>query len=903
MSKYSSVKLSALSAAMISSASVIATPVFAATVADENEEHIEKIMVTGSRIARTELSSSSPITVVSKVQMERLGITDVGEALRKLPSLTGNTANAQSDSGAGSVATVTLRGIEASNTLILINGRRTIAANAENQVDLLSIPFEAVEQIQVLKDGASAIYGSDAIAGVVNIITKNNFEGAGINASYGISGRGDGAEKHIGLTLGASSDRGSLMIALAQNNTDGWLSRDRTRTQDADFRHVGGQNQRSGTAPNARLTGFGLGEGDWTVLDAANPGDVIPWDYDVMGYNYHDVTSGSNTLKNTTMFFTGEYELTDDVQVFAEISSYQGWNRGNQAPPGVDTAWYGSGTETPAFHHYDADGNQFGVGAKQKYNPFGVEGNVSRRFVEYGPRVYTTETDVTRYTLGFNGAFGDYDWNLTYSSQEGRMTTDGGLQPSLMRIDAALSDECGTSEAPDCVPLNVFGPPGTITREMLDYINVTKPFSINDNTLDYYQASLAGPVMELPAGTMQFAIGYEHREEQSKQRADISQQTETFDVSWGEATSDVVSPVRKIDEFYAELVIPTLDILEVQLAVRHSKYSDLGETTTNPKFGVIYKPLAQVTLRGSYSTGFRAPTMLQMYSKANAAFTEGIADPCDPSGTGVVANMPGCAGLVDGNILNTVKGFNVNSGGNSELMPEEAKNLTLGLVYQASDKLSLTLDYFKITQENVVFQSPEYVLDQAYVAQNPDYTDQVTRALGGTGYIVSVNAPNDNIAERTLDGLDLALMYGFDTYVGDWDINLQWSHFLTFDVQDTADSPSRSIAGLYDNSFGNIPEDRANLTLGWSKNDWSVTYNVEYLSATDEPGGHVMGSSHFHNAQVDYFYDPLGLDINLGVKNLWDKEPPLRYEGTNGVDYNTYSLRGSFFYMRLAKEF
>lgn len=301
MNKYSSFNLSALSAAMISSASVIATPAFAATVADENEQHIEKIMVTGSRIARTELSSSSPITVVSKVQMERLGITDVGEALRKLPSLTGNTANAQSDSGAGSVATVTLRGIEASNTLILINGRRTIAANAENQVDLLSIPFEAVEQIQVLKDGASAIYGSDAIAGVVNIITKKNYEGARINASYGVSGRGDGAEKRIGLTLGASSDRGSLMIALAQNNTDGWLSKDRTRTRDADFRHVGGQNQRSGTAPNARLTGFGLGEGEWTVLDAGNPGDVTPWDYDVMGYNYHDVTSGSNTDRKSVV--------------------------------------------------------------------------------------------------------------------------------------------------------------------------------------------------------------------------------------------------------------------------------------------------------------------------------------------------------------------------------------------------------------------------------------------------------------------------------------------------------------------------------------------------------------------------------------------------------------------------
>ena len=249
-----------------------------------------------------------------------------------------------------------------------------------------------------------------------------------------------------------------------------------------------------------------------------------------------------------------------------------------------------------------------------------------------------------------------------------------------MRIDAALSDDCGTEADPSCVPLNVFGPPGSITQEMLAYINVTKPFVINDNNLDYIQASIAGPIAELPAGPLQFAFGVEHREEQAIQRADISQQTETFDVSWGGASPDVITPVRKIDEIYAEFVIPTLDTLEVQLAVRHSRYSDIDENTTNPKVGVIWKPLEELTVRGSYSTGFRAPTMLQMYSGQSANWTEGITDPCDPTGTGVVANLPGCAGLEDGLIENTVKGFNVTSGGNKALLPEEAKNMTLGLL-------------------------------------------------------------------------------------------------------------------------------------------------------------------------------------------------------------------------------
>ena len=176
----STFKLSALSLAMMSLASAFAAPVFAA-----EEEEIEKIMVTGSRIARAEVTTSSPITVVTKEQLTKLGITDVSSALRRLPALTGNTANNQSSSGGNNIQTATLRGIEATNTLILLNGRRIVGSDENGLVDLSSIPFEAISQIQVLKDGASAIYGSDAIAGVINIMTRTNYDGFEVNASYG----------------------------------------------------------------------------------------------------------------------------------------------------------------------------------------------------------------------------------------------------------------------------------------------------------------------------------------------------------------------------------------------------------------------------------------------------------------------------------------------------------------------------------------------------------------------------------------------------------------------------------------------------------------------------------------------------------------------------------------------
>ena len=251
MKSSSSFKLSALSLAMLSSVAGIGTQAYAA-----EEEEVEKIMVTGSRIARAEVASSSPITVVSKEQLVNLGITDVSTALRRLPALTGNTANNQSSSGANNIQTATLRGIEASNTLVMLNGRRMVGSDEDGLVDLSAIPFEAINQIEVLKDGASAIYGSDAIAGVINIITKRNFEGFDVNAHYGRSSRGDADERKVGLVMGASTDKASIMIAASTSNNEGWEEKDRYMTQDADQRYLGGGNYRSGTAPNPRLRGF-----------------------------------------------------------------------------------------------------------------------------------------------------------------------------------------------------------------------------------------------------------------------------------------------------------------------------------------------------------------------------------------------------------------------------------------------------------------------------------------------------------------------------------------------------------------------------------------------------------------------------------------------------------------------
>jgi len=905
-------KRSALTLAVLNAGVACTVPAFAA------EEEIEKIMVTGSRIARAEVESTSPITVVTKAQLTNLGITDVSSALRRLPAVTGNTVNNQTSSGEFSIQTATLRGIEATNTLVLLNGRRIVGSDEDGLVDLSSIPFEAVSQIEVLKDGASAIYGSDAIAGVVNIITRKNFEGFEVNAHYGKSSEGDADEREVGLLMGFSADKGSIMIAASTTNNEGWEEKDRYMTAETQRLYLGGTNISSGTTPFARLSGFGLGSGTWTVLDANNPSEVVPFNYGEMGYNYRAAQSGANANKTNSVFVSGDYELSEDVTFFAELSFHDGFVQGNQAPPGTDTGWYGDSVDTPnAFKRYpDEDGNNFGVGPNQKYNPFGIAGNVSRRFSEYGSRLYKSDSTIKRYTLGLQGTmFEDYDWEVNFSSQSAEHVTRGGAQPSIIQIERALSDECETEADPDCVALNVFGPEGTITQDMLDFINTTAPVVTNKNDLMFMQAHVSGPIMELPAGELMFSTGAEYREDQLSMEADQAQRTATFDVSWGGSTTPVISPVREITEFYLELAIPVLDNLEVEAAVRYSDYSDINKSTTNPKFGVIYEPLDMLKLRATYSTGFRAPTMAQMYQGRTSTINTSLYDPCNPSNAAnFSSDDPRCValGLDPQYSQNAIQSNDIIGGGNADLKPEEAENMTLGVVLQPIENLSFTLDYFDIQQTNVVFNSPNFVIDQN-LNGNPNYKDAIIRSNNGTGYIQTIFSPQDNIAARNLAGFDFNANYLIESSVGEWRINFDTTYMDKFEVQDTSDSPFVDIVGSFGEAFGSIPEYKASMQLDWSMNNFRVTWDFNYNSEIEvrKPDGtvktytpddkiereDVMDATTIHNLQFGYFIEDYDADVHFGIQNVFDQEPPYMNEGVTSTDDNLYSFRGRFFYL------
>ena len=644
------------------------------------------------------------------------------------------------------------------------------------------------------------------------------------------------------------------------------------------------------------------------MLDANDPiGSTVPYDYSTMSYNFRGVQSGANDNKSNSLFISGDYDINDDVNFFTEFSLYDGFVRGNQAPPGIDTGYYAGSAEVPnAFLRYDdADGKHFGVGANQKYNPYGIAGNVARRFSEYGPRIYETESTVLRYTMGLQGViFNEFNWDMNFSSQSSDMVRTAGKQPSINMIERALSNECETVADPNCVALNVFGPEGSITTDMLDFINVTQPTTTNSNSLMFMQAHISGPVMELPAGDMMFSTGLEYREDQLSMGADQAQSTATFDVSWGDTTTPVVSPVREITEMYLELAIPVLENLDVELAGRYSDYSDINESTFNPKVGLSYQPLDILKLRATYSTGFRAPTMAEMYQ--GTTFTLGeVYDPCNlENKENFIADTPACnaLGLNPANMVNGIQNITVIGGGNADLKPEEAENMTIGMVLEPLDNLSLTLDYFSIEQTNVVFASDRYVIEQNH-AGNPEYSNDVKRAHNGTGYVLEVVSPANNVAARNLAGIDVNINYLLSTDMGEWRFNLDSTLATKFEVQDVSGNPFRDITGTYDDAFGSIPEVKSSFQVDWSMNNLRATWDLNYNSKIEASENDAMEATTIHNMQVGYFIDGIEPDVNFGVQNVFDTKAPFLKATLTSTDDSLYSHRARFFYMGVKKSF
>ncbi|MGH1372234.1 MAG: TonB-dependent receptor [Cellvibrionaceae bacterium] len=860
---------------------------------DTDDLSFEEMMVigrsvTGSRLSRNDLEGSSPVDIISAPELARSGTQSLAEFLKFVPAVSGNSTSTAVSNGGDGTATVTLRGLPANNTLVLVNGQRiAFDGLAGDAVDLNSISPAAVERIEILKDGASAIYGSDAIAGVVNIVMKQDFEGFQVEQYYGESSRGDLETVSTNFLWGTHSERSGMMLSISHHSQNGLFSKDRDISSNADGRDKGGSDQRTSATENSRIT---LDDGSVVIYDN---GIFRPaTDEDL--FNYRDQTSSISPSSRSSLYASGYLLLGDQLKATTELSY-------------SDTKAQITLASVPLYTAFeDID---LPVSADNIYNPLGYEiTDIRRRISELAPREQLNESKNYRLNFGLEKLQGDnfLYGNIYWSRSEASEKTTGLLDGQNVQRALGPSDNCQGTMIDGCEPLNLFGPNGSITEKQLAYIATD---SQEEGFSQLYGANLhlSAPVSQLSSGPLLFSTGFDLRREEIS----ITTKNPVNSTQIGGANIGNTAGVRSIREIFFELQAPLakhrpgIFSLDLELAIRHSYYSDFGGNTS-PKIGLRYRPTQDLLIRSTYSEGFRAPSLDELH-KGGYQTQAFLDDPCS-----IVNNvdlLDGCITQSDPTRIQYLTEFS----GDEELSPEESQSHTFGFVWTPINKgaLSLSLDHFWIRQKNVVDASPQTILNEN--AKFGSFEDLVER--DSSGNLTHLTAPFINIGEREIRGVDLSGTYQWtDFKKGTLSLSLAASYLYEYLNKVSTNSPTEDLSGTYTDAAtegnGSIPEWKLNAGLVWSIDSFELTYNMNFISSLTEKipqttQTRTIDSWTTHDVQLSYQMPiQAGLQVTLGVDNIFDEEPPFASAAFNdSFDARTYDLKGRFWYLRLGQSF
>jgi len=861
--------------------------------------------VTGSRLKRTDLEGASAVDIISAPELVLSGAQTLGEFLRFVPAVSGNSTSTAVSNGGDGTATITLRGLPENNTLVLINGRRVaFDGMAGDAVDLNSIPPSAVERIEILKDGASAVYGSDAIAGVVNVIMKTDYDGLEVQQYYGQSSRQDVETLSTHLLWGKSSDRASLLLSASYYDQKALFSRDRSFSASADSRVRGGADLRSSATPNSRIT---LSDERVVTLTADSNGEFLPGtspaDFrnataeDL--FNYNDYTSSLSPSDRHSLYLAGRYDLTDQLTLNAELAYTKNEATITYAP-------------TPLFTAFEE--MAITLAADNIYNSFGESiTDVRRRLLELGAREQLNIARSQRLNLGiegFSNAFrGGLHWDtqVYWSRSKAREVISGLASGQRVARAVGPSANCQGVEIDGCVPLNLFGP-AAIDADQVAYLNsssTTQGFS----RLQGISFNMDTRLAQWPSGNLLFAAGVDIRREKTEVHP-FGLDPGDFHIGMTTFASTVGS--RDVKEAYFEVQIPLaarragVYSLDLEIAGRHSHYSDFGKSTT-PKIGLRYRPLPDLLLRATYSEGFRAPSLDELHKGGyqTQAFLE---DPCAMEYS--VELLPGCHQQSDP----TRKQFLTEFSGDTALKPEESRSHSLGLVWTPLHwpGFSFSADHFWVSQRNVVDANPQTIVEQN--AWFNSFDDLVVR--DDKGNIAKVYAPFINIGERDIAGLDFTMRYQwFRPRAGNFTCTLNGTYLRAFEDRIDQASGTRDLAGTYVDAategYGALPEWKISSSLRWAPTDnINLSYSINYISSLTEQ---IPFSSRYrtirawttHDLQMNYRLPyRQGLALTLGTDNLFDEDPPFVAATFNdNFDAYTYDAKGRYWYARVSQAF
>lgn len=899
------------------------------------EEGVERIEVTGSRIKRVDMEGANPVQLITREDIVNSGISNVGDLLQEIPSVAGAATNTAINNGGSGSIRVSLRGLGSARTLVLLNGRRVVASGtgANSSVDLSTIPTAIIKRVEVLKDGASAVYGSDAIGGVVNIITRNDFEGLEFNALYDESTKGDGHTKSFDMTMGVANDKGNFVVNAYYTQQGEQWSGDRDWSafeydMDPDTGEVtkggssappwGRYNFEGPDGCSSFTHGAGSGPGQNTPDDFISDTEYSCWDWDRDPYNYAPVNYHLTPNERYGLFTQGSYEINDRVRVFTEASYAHRSSDTLLAPEPLAPLVFFGYSDAP----YSAD-NYY----NQTFGPKDADGNTvqiddwRRRVVETGGRLSSYDLNTYRFMVGVDGEFDNgwgYEVYYSYGKNEAQTRTEGNfnLDKVALAVGPSFMDEngnvvCGTADNPieGCVSLNVFGVPGTdtgITQEMLDYVTFNAQ-ELGENEQQIISASVFGDLFELPAGPVGLAVGLEHREEEG---ADYPDALVALGVTTG-STRQPTSGGYTVDEAFFETTLPILsdaplaETLELDAAVRYSDYDLFGDTT-NYKLGMKWVPFEDVLIRATVSTAFRAPAISDAFGGTGITYPS-VSDPCssNPTQYCIADGVPAGGYEALGDQLRQL------TGGNPDLEPEEADIFTVGFVYNPSwlEGFSFTVDYWDIQLDNAISAGigPDIILNGC--AETGQYCDQIDRFPDGN--VTLIDDRTVNVGGVDSSGFDFNFNYRTDTDFGEIRVNLDSTYYQKYD-KTLADGTVEEYAGWYrENGDGNFPEWKANLDVGLNQDDWSVNWSTRYIDSveenwtkwwTDTVGHRKVSSQTIHDVRFTYNYS--NYVFSTGLNNVFDRDPPFAANGFNdNTDPRTYNTTGRHWYVSVGARF
>ncbi len=940
-------KTTPLRSAIVIALAASSTPAFAQNA--DATTTLDRIEITGSRIRQASVETAQPVMSLNRAEIEKKGYVNVADILQDVTA-----AGAPSMSRASSLTSsrdfggmyVSLRDLGPERSLVLIDGRR-MGVSAGGYSDLASIPSAIVERVEVLTDGASALYGSDAIAGVVNIITRKNFDGGEAGVYVGQYSEGDGQKRSYNAVFGKTFDRGWVTVGAERTKEDEVMGGAREFS-----RYPGGPRHQTDGLSGITPWGYAVvGGRNLSVGPGGNPANLADFTPALRANDSNTKTNMSllTGLERTSAFANGGFSLTDDVRVVADVlySKRESIKHLAGYPYSVSAA-------------QARNGSRAALSKDSMFNLWGEDVLFAHRTEEL-PRGTENNLDTKRASLGLEGGFETgsryWDWNVSYTwnRNEGeRIGTGSMFQPNVnAAVGPSFMDDngiarCGVRGAviEGCVPWNPLAPMGSTStgslsnKDVQDYL-FTRFVDQIRSTTKVASANISGSLFTLPAGDMMVGLGVEHRSEEASYTPDLMVRSNQIAGTSGQSTRGDYS----LDEVYLELQVPLLaDMafareLSLDVAGRYSDYNNFG-STTNSKFGLKWRPIDSLLLRATYGTGFRAPTVDDLYG-GSVTTRDSFTDPCDTLfGTAATSSAVAarCAADVgagfrqktaDGNNA-TVPGqqatTDFNSGSNAALKPETAKTWTVGMVYSPEfvPGLDVTLDWWKIRIENVIVgESATDILNQCYVQGVTAACDRFTRAATGTnrGQVTALDRSLVNAGYQETAGYDLGIRYrspemAFGRLGASW--NTTYTDYQEQKRDNAASTPVRQYTG-WAGSF----RVRSTLNLDWTYGDFGLGWTMRYYSSmkekcsytaecnlpdfsspyTDVSPTNKVGSNTFHDLQVRYSL-PWNGTVSMGVNNVFDHQGPIMYSQPNSsfTYYGGFDI-GRFMYMKYQQRF